>query len=104
MRELCEQCNQNPKAINYKKNDKIYYRRVCDACLIKKRKDIKPAWQQEGYKKKFKCESCGFIARHLDQLTACKHADSWRTVCLNCEVDFKNTGKIEIKKELKSDF
>ena len=103
MRELCERCGQHPKAINYKKSDRIYYRRLCDSCLIKKRKDIKP-WQQEGYKKKFKCESCGFVPRFPEQLTACKHANAWRTICLNCEVDYKNTGKIEIRKDLKSDF
>ena len=103
MRELCEKCGQHPKAINYKKGDRIYYRRLCDSCLIKQKKDIKP-WQQEGYKKKFKCESCGFVAKYPEQLTACKDTNIWRTVCLNCEVDYKNTGKIEIRKDLKSDF
>ena len=103
MRELCNRCKKYPKAINYKKNDRIYYRSLCDACLIEKKKDIKP-WQQEGYKKKFKCESCGFIARYPDQLTVCKNPEAWRTVCLNCEIDYKNIGKVEIRKDLKSDF
>ena len=103
MREQCERCKQNLKAINYKKGDRIYYRSLCDACLIEKKRDIKP-WQREGYKKKFKCESCGFIARYPDQLAVCKNLEVWRTVCLNCEVDYKNTGKIEIRKDLKSDF
>lgn len=104
MRELCERCKQKPKSINYKKGDRIYYRRLCDSCLINKRKDVKPAWQQEGYKRKFKCESCNFVAKHQEQLMVCKHAGSWRTICLNCEVDYKNTGKLEVCKELKSDF
>ena len=104
MRELCEKCKTNPKAINYKKGDKIFYRRLCDSCLIQKKKKVKPQWQQEGYKKKFKCESCGFIAKHSEQLTVCEHTNIWRTVCLNCEIDFQKTGKLDIKKDLKSDF
>lgn len=103
MRESCEKCNQHPKAINYKKGDRIYYRRLCDACLIKQKKDVKPLWQQEGYKKKFKCESCDFIPKHPEQLTVVNN-NAWRTVCLNCEVSFNVTGKLEIKKDLKSDF
>lgn len=104
MRELCEKCKKNPKAINYKKDNKVFYRRFCDSCLIKKKKDVKPQWQKDGYKKKFKCESCGFVARHMEQLTVCEHQTTWRTICLNCEVDFKITGKFEVRKALKSDF
>ena len=104
MRELCEKCKTNLKAINYKRDGKIYYRRLCDSCLIKKKKDVKPAWQQEGYKKKFKCESCAFVIKHPEQLTVIKHIDVWRTVCLNCEVSYKITGKLEIRKDIKSDF
>ena len=68
MRELCERCGKNPKAINYKKDEKTFYRRLCDPCIIEKRKNIKPQWQQDGYKKKFKCESCGFVAKYQEQL------------------------------------
>ena len=105
MRELCERCNTNPKAINYKKGNRIFYRRLCDACIIEKKKNIKPPWQQEGYKKKFKCESCGFVAKFSEQLAVVNHKETYRTICLNCEISFNKTNKIDILKgDLRSDF
>lgn len=105
MRELCECCGKNPKAINYKKGDRIFYRSTCDACIIKKKKNVKPKWQQDGYKKKFKCESCRFVAKFPEQLAVIEHQKTYRTVCLNCEVVFNSTGSIDIVKgDLRSDF
>lgn len=105
MRELCDRCGKHPKAINYKKENRTFYRSLCDACIIEKRKDIKPQWQQDGYKKKFKCESCGFVGKYTEQLTVIKHQDTYRTTCLNCEIIFKKENKIYIiKGDLKSDF
>lgn len=105
MRELCERCNTNHKAINYKKNGKTFYRRFCDACIIEKKKNIKPKWQQEGYKKKFKCESCGFVAKIQEQLDVIEYNKTYRTLCLNCKVIFDKEKKITIVKgDLKSDF
>ena len=104
MRDVCERCKQNPKAINYKKDNRVYYRRLCDSCLIKKKKEVIPIWQQEKYKKKFKCESCEFVAKTQEQLSVYKISGAWRTVCLNCEALLRHTGKIDIKKDLRSDF
>ena len=103
MRELCERCGEHPKAINYKKDGKTFYRRFCDACIIEKKKNVKPQWQQDGYKKKFKCESCGFVPKYPEQLDVIEH-NSYRTVCLNCKVSFDKEKKINIKGDLRSDF
>lgn len=104
MRELCERCNTNPKAINYKKDGKTFYRRLCDACIIEKKKIVKPKWQLDGYKKKFKCESCGFVAKMPEQLDVVDYINAYRTICLNCKVVFDKEKKIVIKGDLKSDF
>lgn len=105
MVNLCEKCNKNPKAINYKKDDRTFYRRLCDACIIEKKKNKKPQWQQDGYKKKFKCESCGFTAEHATQLTVIETQKNYKTICLNCEALFKIENKIRFRKgDLKSDF
>ena len=51
-RKLCMMCNTNPRAINYKTEDKIYYRSLCDPCIRVKRKGQTPRWIREGYKKR----------------------------------------------------
>jgi hypothetical protein len=105
MIELCERCGINPKAINYKKGDRTFYRSLCDACIIEKKKNVKPLWQQEGYKKKFKCESCGFVAKFPEQLDVVDYINAYRTICLNCKVSFDKEKKITILKgDLRSDF
>lgn len=105
MRDLCEKCHKNCKAINYIKNGKTFYRRLCDACIVEKKKNVKPQWQQDGYKKKFKCEGCGFIAKFSEQLDVIDYNKAYRTVCLNCKVVFDKEKKIIILKgDLKSDF
>ena len=104
MRDLCERCNTNFKAINYKKEGKTFYRRFCDACIIEKKKIIKPQWQQEGYSKKFKCESCGFLPKFSEQLDVIYYVNAYRTICLNCKVIFDKEKKIVIKGDLRSDF
>ena len=104
MRDLCEKCNKNHKAINYKKDGKTFYRRFCDACIIEKKKNVKPQWQRDCYKKKFKCESCGYVAKYPDQLDVIEF-ETYRTVCLNCEIIFDKEKKINILKgDLRSDF
>ena len=104
MRELCERCNNNLKAINYIKDGKTFYRRLCDACIIEKKKVVKPQWQLEGYKKKFKCESCGFVPKFSEQLDVITFNKNYRSICLNCKVIYNKENKIIIKGDLRSDF
>ena len=35
-RPLCVKCKAKPRAYGYKKNNKIYWRRLCDTCNRKK--------------------------------------------------------------------
>ena len=48
-RPICEQCGQRPKAINYYKNNRPYFRRKCEQCL-RDHKPVKPLWVDAGYK------------------------------------------------------
>jgi len=104
-RELCVMCNENPRAINYKARGKIYYRKFCDPCMRIKRQEVTPRWVTEGYKKKVKCEACGFVPKYQEQLTVLDLNDKFKTVCLNCEGAAKVTKKLEIKRgDLEPDF
>jgi len=96
-RPLCKSCNMRPAAINYIRNEKTHYRSLCQYCLDRGRKPVpsKPRWQKSGYKKKEKCDRCGFKKRYESQLIV-YHIDgnlnnvtehNLRTVCLNCSVE-----------------
>jgi hypothetical protein len=84
-RPICVKCNKNFRAINYKKADKIYYRSLCDACLVVNTKRSKLKWIKKGYKKKLMCEACKFIPKSPNQLTVINFKDNFKTICLNCE-------------------
>ena len=93
-RKLCPKCNQYPVAVNYIRNEKIYYRGLCGYCS-KKGKKVKhqpPQWYRSGYRKKPTCDRCGFKAEADAQLLV-YHVDgdlnnndrlNLKTVCLNC--------------------
>lgn len=93
-RPICKLCNKNPRAINYIRKEKTYYRTICDECGSKKVKS-KPKrnnWEKAGYKKKSSCDICGFKCLYQTQMTVF-HIDgdlkntnfsNLRTICLNC--------------------
>ena len=93
MRPLCI-CKQRPAAINYRKNDKVYYRRLCEKCLRHgKAGHGIPKWKLAGYKKKTDCEKCGFKSNYLEQFNVF-HVDgdlnncrliNLKTICANCQ-------------------
>ena len=67
---LCRHCGKRPRAINYVKDLVTHYRSLCMTCL-RKGKKAKPgvlSWILAGYKKKPKCEKCGFKAAIEEQL------------------------------------
>jgi hypothetical protein len=104
-KQLCAKCGVRSKAINYKKGDRTYYRSMCDRCLVAESKKKKSRWQKENYQKIHKCESCGFIPKYEPQLTVYDNSKSFKTVCLNCDVEAKMIAKIEFKRSLlKPDF
>lgn len=99
MRPNCDICGQRPKAVNYKKDGKTYYRRRCEQCL-KLHKPVKPLWVDSGYKVKRNCEACGFRPSIRSQVTVF-YIDSdlnnvaktnLKTVCLNCNAELIKTG------------
>lgn len=92
IRDLCQKCGIRPVAINYYKNNQPYYRSKCDHC-VKGRKALRPLWAQSGYKKKLKCDKCGYASSHAVQfdvyyadgdLKNCRF-DNLKTVCANCQ-------------------
>ena len=95
-RPLCKTCQSRPRAYAYRKAAKIYWRSECDHC-IRKNKKLKTGgqtrWQTAGYKKKKRCELCGFKAVVPQQLDV-YHVDgnknnvtayNLKTICANCQ-------------------
>jgi len=100
-RPKCHFCHAEPCAVNYWRNGKVHYRRLCEPCTRKNRKVATPVplWFKSGYRKKPICEKCGFKARLKEQLVV-MHLDgkkmnvdrtNLKTVCLNCQVEVKKS-------------
>lgn len=92
MRKLCKICKHRPVAVNYHKEGKTYYRSKCDHCDRVSRNGI-PRWFKAGYRKKSKCDRCGFTSKYLEQfdvyhidgnLNNCRY-DNLKSVCANCQ-------------------
>lgn len=92
MRNLCKKCKERPVAVNYYKENKIFYRSICDHCARNK-KDGTPLWARSGYIKKSKCDKCGYTSKHSEQfnvynvdgdLTNTRFLNL-KTVCANCQ-------------------
>lgn len=91
MRPLC-QCGSRPRAINYHKDGKTFYRRFCEICLAKGMYHGIPRWKRSGYKMKNQCDKCGFKSPHREifgvfnvdgNLNNCRPSNL-KTVCANC--------------------
>ena len=96
IRPLCVNCKSKPRAYAYKKGNKIYWRKLCDTCNRKKSKKKiggVTALQRSGYRKKSKCELCGFKAQAQLQLDVLfvdgnlrnTNTINLKTVCANCQ-------------------
>ena len=90
----CRDCGVRPCQVNYVKNEKRYYRSRCYSCSSGGNK-VPTSDTVLGYKKKAKCERCGFVPRTAEQLKL-HHADhniqntnfkNLKTVCCNCSVE-----------------
>lgn len=93
MRPLCK-CGERPRAINYYKNDRPYYRKFCETCMSHGLNSGIPRWKTAGYEPKNQCEKCGFKSKikeifkvfHLDgNLNNCR-PNNLKTLCSNCAV------------------
>jgi len=98
-RPICKSCNQRLAAVNYIKESITHYRKYCEYCIKRGRKEKppEPRWQSAGYKKKSVCDRCGFRSRYASQLLV-YHIDSnqhnikganLKTICLNCVEEVK---------------
>lgn len=91
-RPLCI-CGFRPAAINYKKNGRTYYRKMCEKCLSGGLSRGIPKWYQSGYRITNQCELCGFKSKHKEQFNV-YHSDgnlnncrplNLKTICANCQ-------------------
>jgi hypothetical protein len=91
MRPLCT-CGLRPAAVNYKKNGRTYYRRLCEPCLKGGLGAGIARWYRSGYRQKSQCDKCGFKSQHTEvfrvfhvdgDLNNCRPANL-KTVCSNC--------------------
>jgi len=98
-RSICPACRIKPVAICNRRGGKEHYRNRCDQCYRKNRKPAVAGWIRSGYKKKEKCEKCGYRFMHGEQAVVA-HVDgnidnnSWvnlKTVCLNCQIAIKHS-------------
>jgi hypothetical protein len=92
IRSLCKTCGKRPVAINYRKGERTFYRKMCDHCA-RGREPGMAKWQLAGYKKRDTCDRCNFTSKYSDQfdvffvdgnLENCRHANL-KTVCANCQ-------------------
>tara|TARA_R110000796_G_scaffold46462_14_gene112264 strand:- start:15657 stop:15914 length:258 start_codon:yes stop_codon:yes gene_type:complete len=66
----------------------------------KTKKPIRPAWALAGYKKKDRCERCGFKAKTHKQLFVFyvdgdkrnNNNTNLKTICANCAIEIENKG------------
>lgn len=96
-RPLCAVCNQSFAAVNYVKEGRHHYRKLCDGCIRKGKKyKAVPSWYKAGYRKQAVCDKCGFRAKFPDKQMAVYHVDgnlknvnslNLKSVCLNCRVE-----------------
>lgn len=111
MRPLCK-CGFRPRAINYKKNDRIYYRSLCETCMAHGLSHGIPRWQRAGYKMKLQCDKCGhrsphrevFRVFHVDgNLDNCRY-NNLKTVCANCALTLSKDGVLWKQGDLLADY
>ena len=113
MRPLCTFCSTRPAAINYKKNNRTYYRKKCEICLKHSNANYgMPKWKQVGYEKKNICEKCGYKSSHPEQfnvfhidgnLMNCKYSNL-KTICANCQRLIQKSGVRWKQGDLSPDF
>ena len=111
MRPLCE-CKERPRAVNYKKNGKTFYRRFCEKCNRRGQVLLAPRWKRAGYQVKKFCEKCGaqsqhpeiFRVFHIDgNLNNCRYSNL-KTVCLNCTTILSKEGITWKQGDLTADY
>lgn len=99
--KLCSTCKKHHVAVNYTRNNKTYYRKICYYCIKKKKQSKNQAAQllkRSGYKKKTICDRCGFVAKTPEQIKIHfrdrnelnTSSTNIRSYCFNCIIEVKN--------------
>ena len=110
MRPLC-QCGIRPRAVNYIKNNKTYYRKLCDICSKQGLYHGIPKWYRSGYRQKQICDKCGFKSPHAEifnvfhvdgDLNNCR-LSNLKTVCANCQRILHKEGVVWRQGDLRPD-
>src|SRR5210317_11542 len=111
MRPLCK-CGLRPAAVNYKKNGRTYYRKMCENCLKHGLNHGVPKWYTFGYRMKDQCDKCGYKSKHQEvfhvfhidaNLNNCRPSNL-KTVCANCQRTLQKEGSRWKQGDLTPDF
>lgn len=86
-RGVCKSCGVKPRAINYIKDGKTFYRTKCETCIVNKHQLKIPKWKVQGYSKESTCSRCGFESKYSEQMTVIEDKSSYKTICLNCQAE-----------------
>ena len=112
--QVCNICQNNPVAVNYKRNGKTYYRKTCYYCNKKKKSETELPNQllkKSGYKKKAVCDRCGFKSKTSAQMEIYYRDNNiynvslsnLRSYCSNCIIEIK-TNPDAAKKNIIADY
>jgi len=110
----CTNCGKHPIAVNYTRNGKTYYRKICYYCIKKQKQSKDQATQllkKSGYKKKTACDRCGFKSKtpaqikiHFrDQNPYNVSLSNIRSYCVNCVVEIANNPEAD-KRSILADY
>lgn len=98
--KTCKTCRKQPVTVNYIRKGKKYYRSQCYYCIKdqkQKKKQPEQLLKRSGYKKKNKCDRCGFNSKTSSQMniyyndgnTYNVSMSNLRTYCSNCLIEVK---------------
>lgn len=98
---ICNTCGNHPVTVNYVRNNKTYYRKMCYYCIKEKKKNkdqLVQLLKKSGYKIKKTCDRCNFVSKTTDQIKIhFKDRNPYnvsptnlRSYCVNCVIEVKN--------------
>ena len=101
MTKKCKECKKKPAAVNYYRKGKTYYRSCCKGCIERKQNDQKLSvslLKKSGYKKKTRCDRCGFNSKtpeqvsiyYLDGNNLNTSLANLRSFCANCIIELRH--------------
>ena len=110
----CKICNKNPVTVNYVRNGKTYYRKICYYCTKEKKQakhQINQQLKKSGYRKKITCDRCRFVSKTPDQIKIHfrdgnlynASLNNLRSYCINCIIEVKNNPAAD-KRSIIADF